>query len=129
MSSSYTVHVRAVPPASTDAFIMDTAAAIGAELTRTEFGDGFEGSTLVGLIDVFTDVPQLDDEPGIPLSLYLWYIEIMKPKVDEHRNQRVLAMLRTVYDELAHAGRYLCCFVCETTVSSLLMTPPSPLFQ
>jgi hypothetical protein len=116
MSSSYTIHVRAASPVSTEEFVRDAAAAIGSELTRTEFGDGFEGSTPVGLIDVFTDVPQFDDEPGIPLSLYPWYIEMMKPKVDEDRNRRVLAALWTVYEALTHTGRYLCCFVYETTV-------------
>jgi hypothetical protein len=116
MSSSYTIHVRAVSSVSTEEFVRDAAAAIGCQLTPNKFGDGFEGPTPAGLLDVFTDVPQFDDEPGIPLSLYPWYIEMMKPKVDEDGNQQVVATLRAVYDALTRTGRYLCCFVYETTV-------------
>jgi hypothetical protein len=120
MSTSYTIHVRAVLPTSTDEFVRDAAAAIGTELTRTEFGDGLEGPTPAGLTDVFTDVPPFDDEPGIPFSWYPWYIEMMKPGADEARNQRVLATLWAVHNELTRTGRYLCWFVIQ--FSTLLVT-------
>jgi hypothetical protein len=120
MSTSYTIHVRPASSVSTEEFVRDVVAAIQVELTPSEFGDGFEGSTSAGAVEVFTDGPPFDDEPSIPLSLYPWYIEMVKPKVDEDRDQRVLATLWSVYNELTSTDRYLCCFVIQ--FSTLLAT-------
>ncbi|HWC80697.1 MAG TPA: hypothetical protein VG756_12135 [Pseudonocardiaceae bacterium] len=123
MSTSYHIHVR--PSDSTiasnaEGFRAEVAAVLGAPLAPSVHGYGWTARSAAGVVEVFTEFPLFDDEPGIPFSRYPWYVEMARPRVDEVRNREVLARMWAIYDALVATGRYCCCFVHE--FSTLLAT-------